>query len=187
MNEENAKPEESPYQQLNEAGILDVFNFGRKLTVKGWIVANGVETCLWVKKVKLDTQEFSIGKKRYQIMPHKIQKDKKGLVYNVQINNELGGLSFSAPTKEVDAKVAKNVGRRQNLNAIWGSWQMPLIIALIAIIGAIIGFSLMAVFLAQLGTANNCLNDITCMEGRQQALILKAQQEQEKAEAKASK
>lgn len=170
----------NPYQLLSAEQKEQVFSFGKKLTIKGWVVANGVETCLWTKKVKLGTQEFIVGGKRYQILYHKLQKDKKGLVYNVQVNNELGALAFSAPTKDVDAKVAKNVGRRQNLNAIWGSWQMPLIIALIAIIAAIIGFSLMAVFIAQLGQANACLSDLNCMEGRQQAIILKAQEEANK-------
>lgn len=137
---------------------LEYNNFGEKLTkqlfvkkqkiiCKIWAYPNGIEVCIAKRTVKLGVQQFEYKNRVFNIDYSAIQQDLGILVFNVHFNNAVGALRFQKPLKDVDSKNAKEMLQRGILTALWGSWKMPLFIALIAVAGLIVMATVFATIL----------------------------------------
>lgn len=150
----------------------------KSILVRTWLIGNDKEIMVEEKKVKLGTQDVLIGADKYTIVYDAIQNVKGQLIYNTKHRVANGALRYRMQVdKEVDSKIRSSMASRENLNAIWGKWHMPLIIALIAILAAILFAVLFAVSLGSATNAQNCLANEQCMLNK--ITTLRAQAEKE--------
>lgn len=152
---------------LSDKFMHKFFKQKNKITVRTWVTASGIETAVEEKDVKLGTLDVELGSGKYTIDYTAVQNIFGELVYNTTHRVANGALRFSSQSKkDVDAKLRKSMSARDNLTAIWSRWQLPFIACIIAMVVAIIAISMLAIFLAQLQTANNCLATENCMVGK---------------------
>lgn len=139
----------------------------KKLTVRTWVNVSGQEVAIEEKRVALGALDVDIGGNNYSVDYNSIQNIFGELVYNTTYRVANGALRFiSQSTHDVDAKIRKQMKARDNLHSIWSRWQLPFIACIIAIMCAIVAISILAVIIGQLQTANNCLNNESCMASK---------------------
>lgn len=137
------------YNELGAKTLTVLFGFKKEIECILWTFPNGVETAIAHKKVKLDAQQFEHHGKLYNIDHSRIQNKMGKLVYNVHVNNAIGALSFVKPKVDRDAKNAHDLLQRNWLTALWSQYRLPLLVALIACLVAVIMVILFFVMLGQ--------------------------------------
>lgn len=140
------------YSNFGERLVKTIFTKKQKLKWRVWTFASGQEICIASGKVKMGVQQFEWKRRLYNIDYSAIQLQLGDLVYNTHVHNAIGSLRFRAPEKNVDSKNAKELLQRTWLTALWGSWKMPLIVALIAVMGCVILAVILAIFLPKVFT-----------------------------------
>lgn len=181
------KPKKNIVPSLGDKFLGRFFKQPKEITVRTWIIGNNTEAMVDEKTVKLGVQDVYIGNKKYTIFYDAIQNIHGKLIYNTKYNVANGALRYRLSVdKEIDAKIRRDMASRENLTAIWSKWQLPLMVALVAIIGCIIAFSFLAIIGGQLSTANNCLGNEQCMLNKITAIRAQQEAERLKAEAQAN-
>lgn len=149
---------------LTDKFMEKFFKQKKKLTIRTWVSASGIETAVEEKDVKIGTLDVELKSGKYTIDYSAVQNIFGQLVYNTKHRVANGALRFVNQSKhDVDAKLRKSMSARDNLTAIWSRWQLPFIACIIAMVVAIIAISLLAIFIAQVQTANSCLSNESCM------------------------
>jgi hypothetical protein len=169
---------------LGDEFLQRFFKQPKKITVRTWIIGVDKEVMIDETEVKLGALDFTIGGFKYSIVYDAIQNVKGTLIYNTKHRVANGALRYRTHLdKEVDAKIRNDMSARDNLTAIWSRWQLPLIIALVAVVGCIVLGSILAVIAGSYANADSCLHSESCMVGK--ITQLKAQAEAEKAKQQA--
>lgn len=173
---------------LGDRFLEKFFKKPKSVTIRTWVTASGIETAVEEKDVKLGTLDVELSSGKYTIDYTSVQNVFGQLVYNTKHRVANGALRFvKQSTKDVDAKLRKSMSARDNLTAIWSRWQLPFIACIIAMVVAIVAISLLAVFVAQLQTADGCLKNESCMVGKIAQLRQQAEQAQQQQQSGASK
>lgn len=173
---------------LGDRFLEKFFKKPKSVTIRTWVTASGIETAVEEKDVKLGTLDVELSSGKYTIDYTSVQNVFGQLVYNTKHRVANGALRFvKQSTKDVDAKLRKSMSARDNLTAIWSRWQLPFIACIIAMVVAIVAISLLAVFVAQLQTADGCLKNEACMVGKIAQLRQQAEQAQQQQQSGANK
>ena len=165
---------------LGDKFLSRFFKRPKVITVRTWVINDSIETAVEEKDVKIGSPDAELGSGKYNIDYNAVQNVFGKLVYNTKYRTANGALRYiSQASHEVDAKIRDKMCARDNLTAIWSRWQLPLIIALVAIIGAVVGFTLFAIELSQASRSDACLHNESCMV--QQIAKIRADAEAQKA------
>lgn len=159
------------YNNLGKNTLLTLFRFKKIIEVIFWTFPNDLETAIDHKKIKLGVQDFEHKGRTYTVDYSRVQNRLGKLIYNVQVNNTVGALSYVKPKVNRDAKNAHDLLQRTWLQALWSTYKMPLIIALVAIIVAIIMVILFFVMLGQAAGKDQIILNLTVENTNLKAIL----------------